>query len=128
MPWREWDCGRLFGAIRRPGKHGKHTPNDLLTTAAQPDIVDHLTIENVQAIRLNAMVQPNMGTGIYLKTWTGSVHGVPPTEGGGGGGEGLTPDHNRLNKILLLQRVCFEYDCKKFQLGPCEPADPFIPD
>ena len=128
MPWRKWNCGRLFGAIRRPGKHGEHTPNDLLTNAAQPDIVDHLTVENVQAIRLNATVQPNMGTGIYLKTWTDSVHGVPPTGGGGGGGEGLTPNRNQLNEISHLHRTCFEYGCKEFQLGPCEPADPFIPD
>lgn len=27
-----------------------------------------------------------MGTGLYLKTWTGTVNGVPPDSGGGGGG------------------------------------------
>ena len=59
----------------------------MLTRAPQPDIVDHLTIENVQAVRLDPEVQPNMGTGIYLKTWTDTVNGVPPTGGGGGGGD-----------------------------------------
>ncbi|KAL7278358.1 hypothetical protein ACG7TL_008334 [Trametes sanguinea] len=51
-----------------------------------PDIVDNLVIENAKMIRLDPKVQPNMGSGIYFKTWTGSVHGSPPTGGGGGGG------------------------------------------
>jgi len=37
-------------------------------------------------IRLNASIQPNMVSGVYFKTWTGTVNGVPPTGGGGGGG------------------------------------------
>jgi len=37
-------------------------------------------------IRLNASIQPNMQSGVYFKTWDGSVNGVPPTGGGGGGG------------------------------------------
>ena len=37
-------------------------------------------------IRLDPQVQPNMVSGVYLKTWTGSVHGTPPTGGGGGSG------------------------------------------
>ncbi|KIP03295.1 glycoside hydrolase family 28 protein [Phlebiopsis gigantea 11061_1 CR5-6] len=51
-----------------------------------PDQLDRVLIENVQAIRLDPQVQPNMGTGLYLKSWTDTVHGVPPTGGGGGGG------------------------------------------
>ena len=60
---------------------------------AQPDIVENLTLENINMIRLNATVQPNMQNGVsgasplrqecssltfrasqvYLKTWTGTV-------------------------------------------------------
>ncbi|KAI0342372.1 pectin lyase-like protein [Trametopsis cervina] len=51
-----------------------------------PDIVDNVTFEDVRLIRLDPKVQPNMGSGVYFKTWTGTVNGVPPTGGGGGGG------------------------------------------
>ncbi|THH14431.1 hypothetical protein EW146_g5896 [Bondarzewia mesenterica] len=37
-------------------------------------------------IRLDPEVQPNMQSGVYFKSWTGTVNGVPPTGGGGGGG------------------------------------------
>ncbi|KAI0795696.1 pectin lyase fold/virulence factor [Abortiporus biennis] len=49
------------------------------------DIVDHVQFENVTMLRLDPKLQPNMHSGVYLKTWTGSVNGVPPTGGGGGG-------------------------------------------
>ena len=39
-----------------------------------------------QLVRLDPQVQPNLGSGVYFKTWTGTVNGVPPTGGGGGGG------------------------------------------
>ena len=39
-----------------------------------------------QVFRINTSVQPNMGTGVYLKSWDGTVNGSPPTGGGGGGG------------------------------------------
>ncbi|KAI0350795.1 pectin lyase-like protein [Trametes cingulata] len=51
-----------------------------------PDIVDNLVMEDLKLLRLDPQVQPNMVSGVYLKTWTGSVHGSPPTGGGGGGG------------------------------------------
>ncbi|KAI0668045.1 pectin lyase-like protein [Trametes maxima] len=51
-----------------------------------PDIVDNLVMEDLKLIRLDPRVQPNLVSGVYLKTWTGSVHGSPPTGGGGGGG------------------------------------------
>lgn len=51
-----------------------------------PDIVENVVIENVKTIRLDPEVQPNMKSGAYLKTWTGTVHGSPPTGGGGAGG------------------------------------------
>ncbi|KAH9850890.1 pectin lyase-like protein [Lenzites betulinus] len=54
--------------------------------AGLPDIVDNLVIEDAKMIRLDPSIQPNMVSGVYLKTWTGSVHGSPPTGGGGGGG------------------------------------------
>ncbi|KAI0773033.1 pectin lyase-like protein [Trametes elegans] len=66
-----------------------------------PDIVDHLTIEDVKMIRLDPQVQPNMGSGVYFKTWTGSVNGSPPTGGGGGGGY----VSNVLAKGVSLDRV-----------------------
>ncbi|KAI0074347.1 pectin lyase-like protein [Panus rudis PR-1116 ss-1] len=50
------------------------------------DIVDHVEFEDVKLLRLDPAVQPNMHSGVYLKTWTGTVHGEPPTGGGGGGG------------------------------------------
>ncbi|KAG6901695.1 hypothetical protein C0995_009025 [Termitomyces sp. Mi166 len=36
--------------------------------------------------RIDPNVQPNMANGVYFKTWTGTVDGVPPTGGGGGTG------------------------------------------
>jgi len=50
------------------------------------DIVENVVLEDMQMIRLNASIQPNMVSGVYFKTWTGTVNGVPPTGGGGGGG------------------------------------------
>ncbi|KAI0315859.1 pectin lyase-like protein [Amylostereum chailletii] len=50
------------------------------------DQVENVTISNVRTVRLDSAIQPNMASGVYLKTWTGSVNGEPPTGGGGGGG------------------------------------------
>ncbi|EMD36110.1 glycoside hydrolase family 28 protein [Gelatoporia subvermispora B] len=50
------------------------------------DIVDHVELEDVRMIRLDPEVQPNMGSGVYFKSWDGSVHGTPPAGGGGGSG------------------------------------------
>lgn len=54
--------------------------------AGMPDIVDTVTMEDVKMVRLDPQVQPNMKNGVYLKSWTGTVNGAPPTGGGGGGG------------------------------------------
>ncbi|CAL1709758.1 unnamed protein product [Somion occarium] len=51
-----------------------------------PDIVDHVLFDNVKLIRLDPDVQPNLQSGVYFKTWTGTVNGAPPTGGGGGVG------------------------------------------
>lgn len=62
--------------------------------SSPPAVVTSLANTVAQAIRLDPQVQPNMGTGFYLKTWTASVHGVPPTGGGGGGGR-----HSRIGSV-----------------------------
>jgi galacturan 1,4-alpha-galacturonidase len=66
-----------------------------------PDIVENVTMQNLQFLRLNSSVQPNMQNGVYLKTWDGSVNGVPPTGGGGAGGH----VKNVLVKGAVLDRV-----------------------
>lgn len=50
------------------------------------DIVENVLLDNITTQRLDPSVQPNMGSGVYFKTWTGTVNGAPPTGGGGGGG------------------------------------------
>ncbi|KAH8114523.1 pectin lyase-like protein [Phellopilus nigrolimitatus] len=50
------------------------------------DIVQNVLMEDLNIIRINSSIQPNMLYGTYFKSWTGSVNGVPPTGGGGGGG------------------------------------------
>lgn len=50
------------------------------------DIVDHVEMTNLTLLRLDSSIQPNMVSGVYFKSWTATVNGVPPTGGGGGGG------------------------------------------
>jgi len=50
------------------------------------DIVSNVRLENLLITRIDPNVQPNMANGVYFKTWTGSLHGAPPTGGGGGSG------------------------------------------
>ncbi|VDC03652.1 unnamed protein product [Peniophora sp. CBMAI 1063] len=50
------------------------------------DIVDNVTISNVFSTHINASFEPSRGIGVYLKTWVGTVEGVPPISGGGGSG------------------------------------------
>ncbi|KZV83105.1 pectin lyase-like protein [Exidia glandulosa HHB12029] len=69
----------------------------------QPDIVENVTMQNLRMLRLPTQVQPNMKNGVYLKTWTGSVTGTPPTGGGGGGGR----VHNLVARNVSLDRVDF---------------------
>jgi galacturan 1,4-alpha-galacturonidase len=54
---------------------------------SQPDFVTDVILENIEMIRINSTLQPNMKNGIYFKTWTGSINGSPPTGGGGAGGK-----------------------------------------
>ncbi|ESK92247.1 glycoside hydrolase family 28 protein [Moniliophthora roreri MCA 2997] len=50
------------------------------------DLVENVLLENATLRRIDSNIQPNMGSGVYFKSWTGSVNGAPPTGGGGGGG------------------------------------------
>lgn len=43
--------------------------------------------DHIQLLRLPTDVQPNLNNGVYLKSWTGTSSGSPPTSGGGGDGE-----------------------------------------
>jgi len=65
------------------------------------DIVSNVHLEDVLLTRIDPNVQPNMSNGIYFKTWTGTVNGVPPT--GGGGGTGYV--NNVVTKNIRLDRV-----------------------
>lgn len=44
------------------------------------------SLTGFKILRIDHDIQPNMVSGVYLKTWTGTVNGSPPTGGGGGGG------------------------------------------
>ncbi|THH00268.1 hypothetical protein EW026_g2237 [Hermanssonia centrifuga] len=79
------DCLAIKGNVTCRGGNGIAV-GSLGQYVDLPDIVDHLMIEDAKMVRLDPQVQPNMGSGLYLKTWTGTVNGVPPTGGGGGGG------------------------------------------
>ncbi|TDL27845.1 pectin lyase-like protein [Rickenella mellea] len=50
------------------------------------DIVENVVMDNLLLTRLDPSVQPNMVSGVYFKSWTGTSNGLPPTAGGGGGG------------------------------------------
>ncbi|KAJ6488651.1 pectin lyase fold/virulence factor [Mycena vitilis] len=65
------------------------------------DVVENVLLQDVQLLRLDAAVQPNMQNGVYFKSWDGSVNGAPPT--GGGGGTGIAM--NITTKNVLLDRV-----------------------
>ncbi|KAK7062812.1 hypothetical protein VNI00_000305 [Paramarasmius palmivorus] len=65
------------------------------------DLVENVVLENVTLQRIDSDIQPNMGNGVYFKSWTGSVSGQPPT--GGGGGAGFV--RNVTARSLVLDRV-----------------------
>ncbi|KAJ7093168.1 pectin lyase fold/virulence factor [Mycena epipterygia] len=62
------------------------------------DIVENVHLEDVELLRIDASVQPNMQNGVYFKSWDGSVNGVPPT--GGGGGTGFANNITAANVVL----------------------------
>ncbi|EGO01181.1 glycoside hydrolase family 28 protein [Serpula lacrymans var. lacrymans S7.3] len=49
-----------------------------------PDIVENVFMEDMNMVRLASYIQPNMGSGVYFKSWSATVNGTPPTGGGGG--------------------------------------------
>ncbi|KAF9485615.1 pectin lyase-like protein [Pholiota conissans] len=67
----------------------------------KPDNVINVEMDNLQMIRLDPNVQPNMGSGVYFKSWDGSVNGSPPT--GGGGAKGTV--NNVVVRNMKLDRV-----------------------
>ncbi|EJT99150.1 pectin lyase-like protein [Dacryopinax primogenitus] len=66
-----------------------------------PDYVENVLLEDFTITRLDHSIQPNMGGGVYFKTWTGETVGVPPTGGGGGTGkvENVVPRDFTLNLV-----------------------------
>ncbi|KDQ32698.1 glycoside hydrolase family 28 protein, partial [Pleurotus ostreatus PC15] len=48
------------------------------------DNVRNVDMRDLKMIRIDPNIQPNMGNGVYFKSWTGTVNGSPPTGGGGG--------------------------------------------
>ncbi|KAJ6605084.1 pectin lyase-like protein [Mycena sp. CBHHK59/15] len=65
------------------------------------DIVENVFMEDLRMLRLDPAVQPNMQSGVYFKSWDGSINGVPPT--GGGGSTGFA--RNITARNVLLDRV-----------------------
>ncbi|PAV15089.1 pectin lyase [Pyrrhoderma noxium] len=65
------------------------------------DIVQNVVLQDLHNIRLNSSIQPNMNHGVYFKSWTGTVNGVPPTGGGGAGGfvKNVTVKNFVLNQV-----------------------------
>ncbi|KAI5122792.1 hypothetical protein M0805_000136 [Coniferiporia weirii] len=50
------------------------------------DIVENVLLEDLTILRINSSIQPDMFWGVYFKTWSATADGVPPLNGGGGGG------------------------------------------
>ncbi|KAJ7213449.1 pectin lyase fold/virulence factor, partial [Mycena pura] len=62
------------------------------------DMVENVLMDTMTMTRINASIQPNMGNGVYFKSWDGSVNGAPPT--GGGGGSGFVKNVTLRNVVL----------------------------
>ncbi|THH06334.1 hypothetical protein EW145_g4159 [Phellinidium pouzarii] len=71
------------------------------------DIVENVLLENINNVRLDASIQPNMKNGVYFKSWTATVNGVPPSGGGGGGGyvKNVVVRDMKLNEVDLSVHV-----------------------
>ncbi|KAG9226911.1 hypothetical protein CCMSSC00406_0003416 [Pleurotus cornucopiae] len=66
--------------------------------ANSSDNVRNVDMRDLKMIRIDPNIQPNMGNGVYFKSWTGTVNGSPPT--GGGGGTGVV-DNISISNVLL---------------------------
>ncbi|KAI0697631.1 pectin lyase-like protein [Cerioporus squamosus] len=51
-----------------------------------PDYVENVVLQDITLVRPDPQVQPLLEHGVYLKSWTGTRIGFPPTGGGAGGG------------------------------------------
>ena len=70
--------------VRHRGqRHLKQCRGQYDSSCADPE---RMADSFMQVERINKTLQPNMGSGVYLKTWTGTINGDPPTGGGGGSG------------------------------------------
>ncbi|KAF5384153.1 hypothetical protein D9615_003186 [Tricholomella constricta] len=71
--------------------------------ANMSDNVSNVLLEDLLITRIDPNVQPNMANGVYFKTWTGAVHGSPPTGGGGGSGsvDNVVAKGVRLDRVNL---------------------------
>jgi hypothetical protein len=64
-------------------------------------------MEDLRMIRLPASVQPDMGNGVYFKSWTGEVVGTPPVGGGGGTGHvsNVTIQNVNLDQVDIALQI-----------------------
>ncbi|KAJ7216368.1 pectin lyase fold/virulence factor [Mycena pura] len=62
------------------------------------DMVENVFMDTMTMTRINASIQPNMGNGVYFKSWDGTVNGAPPT--GGGGASGFAKNVTLRNVVL----------------------------
>ncbi|KAF4603057.1 hypothetical protein EYR38_003462 [Pleurotus pulmonarius] len=62
------------------------------------DNVRNVDMRDLKMIRIDPNIQPNMGNGVYFKSWTGTISGSPPT--GGGGGTGVV-DNITITDVVL---------------------------
>lgn len=71
--------------------------------ANMSDLVENVLMEDLLVTRIDSRIQPNMGNGVYFKTWDGSINGLPPTGGGAGPGmvTNVTIRNVRLNQVSL---------------------------
>ncbi|KAH9829221.1 pectin lyase fold/virulence factor [Rhodofomes roseus] len=50
------------------------------------DHVENVTLEDIRLLHIDPEIQPNMGSAVYFKSWSGTAIGHPPDNGGGGSG------------------------------------------
>ncbi|KJA25253.1 glycoside hydrolase family 28 protein [Hypholoma sublateritium FD-334 SS-4] len=74
-----------------------------------PDYVNNVEMDTLQMIRLDPSVQPNMGTGVYFKSFDGSVNGSPPTAGGGA---------NVVDIACSPAAICDDISFENFNVAP----------
>ena len=81
-----------------------------------------------EMIRLDPKVQPNMVNGVYFKTWTGSVNGVPSTGRGGAGGALVLRFFLRDLCSFIATRLRFERYLEEHLVGQRHGPRARVPD